>query len=265
MRTIPRHAQIALALAALLPLYFAVAALGTKAGLWGWRTGLGTLTVTWGPILLGAVALFAVVSLVACLVRKPRRGWIFPAIALAIPLALFAGLVAIRGRAAAIPPIHDISTDLSDPPRFSNVILAAREAASANPLNPYRTPLGQLPPWEKADPAVASRSHAETIARSYPDLAPLPMGTARRETAARAAADAMRDMGMRGVTVDEASGRIEGTAETFWFGFEDDVVVRVGAKEIDFRSVSRVGLSDLGANAARIRKLRAEVAERLAN
>jgi uncharacterized protein (DUF1499 family) len=48
-------------------------------------------------------------------------------------------------------------------------------------------------------------------------------------------------------------------AETFWYGFKDDVVVRVARGKIDFRSVSRVGLSDLGANAARIAKLRERV------
>jgi uncharacterized protein (DUF1499 family) len=45
-------------------------------------------------------------------------------------------------------------------------------------------------------------------------------------------------------------------AESFWFGFEDDVVARVGDAQIDFRSVSRVGVSDLGANTARIVELR---------
>jgi uncharacterized protein (DUF1499 family) len=49
---------------------------------------------------------------------------------------------------------------------------------------------------------------------------------------------------------------VEGVAETFWFGFKDDVVARVGDSQIDFRSVSRVGVSDLGANAARIAELR---------
>ena len=52
-------------------------------------------------------------------------------------------------------------------------------------------------------------------------------------------------------------GRIEATATSFWFGFVDDIVVRVRATSdgavIDARSTSRVGLSDLGANAARLR------------
>ncbi|MCB1686408.1 MAG: DUF1499 domain-containing protein, partial [Pseudomonadales bacterium] len=62
------------------------------------------------------------------------------------------------------------------------------------------------------------------------------------------------------VAVDADAGVIEATATTFWFGFKDDVVVRVrddsaGGVKVDARSVSRVGLSDLGANAARIEAL----------
>ncbi|MEC9109494.1 MAG: DUF1499 domain-containing protein [Pseudomonadota bacterium] len=41
------------------------------------------------------------------------------------------------------------------------------------------------------------------------------------------------------------------------------MVARVAEGQIDFRSVSRVGMSDLGANAARIAALRDAVAARL--
>jgi uncharacterized protein (DUF1499 family) len=63
-------------------------------------------------------------------------------------------------------------------------------------------------------------------------------------------------MGLEVVDVNQAAGIVEATATTFWFGFKDDVVVRIretqqGSK-LDLRSVSRVGQSDIGANAARI-------------
>ncbi|WP_404326387.1 DUF1499 domain-containing protein [Aerophototrophica crusticola] len=68
---------------------------------------------------------------------------------------------------------------------------------------------------------------------------------------------AARDMGWDIVAVEPAEGRVEATATTAWFGFKDDVVVRVrpegDGSRIDVRSKSRVGRSDLGANAARIR------------
>ena len=53
-------------------------------------------------------------------------------------------------------------------------------------------------------------------------------------------------------------GRLEATDTTFWFGFKDDVVIRIqstgGNTLVDVRSKSRVGESDLGANANRIEK-----------
>ena len=82
MTKAPWHSRFALILALLLPLYFALAALGTKFGLWGWRTGLLTLTIQTGPILMGVVALAALISLIVVLLRKPRKGWLVSLIAL---------------------------------------------------------------------------------------------------------------------------------------------------------------------------------------
>jgi uncharacterized protein (DUF1499 family) len=64
-------------------------------------------------------------------------------------------------------------------------------------------------------------------------------------------------MGWEIIAADSARGRIEAVATTRWFGFIDDVVVRISEdgsrSRIDVRSVSRVGRSDVGANARRIR------------
>jgi uncharacterized protein (DUF1499 family) len=68
----------------------------------------------------------------------------------------------------------------------------------------------------------------------------------------------MAAMGLTDIRTDSEIGIVEGVANSFWFGFKDDVVARVGDSQIDFRSVSRVGISDLGANTARIIKLRAQ-------
>jgi len=69
---------------------------------------------------------------------------------------------------------------------------------------------------------------------------------------------AARASGWAIVAADSAAGRIEATATTAWFGFKDDVVVRVAPEgtgsRVDVRSVSRVGKSDVGANARRIRE-----------
>ena len=67
----------------------------------------------------------------------------------------------------------------------------------------------------------------------------------------------MGAMGLTDIRSDPVAGTVEGVAQSFWFGFKDDVIARVGDQQIDFRSVSRVGRSDLGANTARIIDLRA--------
>lgn len=64
-------------------------------------------------------------------------------------------------------------------------------------------------------------------------------------------------MGWDLVAADATAGRIEATDTTFWFGFKDDVVIRVrpadGGSRVDVRSLSRVGVGDVGTNAKRIR------------
>src|SRR6266496_6138656 len=68
---------------------------------------------------------------------------------------------------------------------------------------------------------------------------------------------AARRMGWLIVAAAPAEGRLEASDTTRWFGFTDDIVVRVTAaptgSRIDVRSASRVGRSDLGVNAKRIR------------
>lgn len=263
MKSTPLHTRVVLAMAFLLPVYFVAAALGTRFGLWDWRTGLGFLTITVGPVLLGVVALLAFVSLAIAVRKKPRTGWLPAFIALAIPLAIFGSLALVRSQASAIPAIHDIATDTGDPPQFSAACLTTRAAVNANPLSDYATPLGELEPWRDADSALATRSHAEIIEASYPQLEPLPLGSTSRAQALEAVSAAMEEMGFEDVAIDAEAGRVEAVAQTFWFGFKDDVVARVRDDRIDFRSVSRVGLSDLGANAARIEELRRQVSDRI--
>jgi uncharacterized protein (DUF1499 family) len=93
--------------------------------------------------------------------------------------------------------------------------------------------------------------------KAYADLKPLVIAAPPREAMQRAL-DAARDMGWEVRASDTASGRIEATATTRWFGFKDDVIVRIrpegAGSRVDARSVSRVGASDVGANAKRIRE-----------
>jgi uncharacterized protein (DUF1499 family) len=261
MTHLPWHTKIVLALLAFLPLYFVVSALGTKIGLWSWQTGLMALTFGGGVMLLGIVAVAALVSLIMAMIAKPRRNGVLAVaiIGLLVPGAVFVMFASARGTAAN-NPIHDVATDTADPPAFSAETLAAREAAGANPLSDYQTPLGQLELYEGAAPELAIKSHAQIITDRYAGLAPLPLAGASRADAVAAVAAAMGNMGFKDIRTDAAAGTVEGVAETFWFGFKDDVVAQIAENEIDFRSVSRVGRSDLGANAKRIADLREQVA-----
>jgi uncharacterized protein (DUF1499 family) len=134
------------------------------------------------------------------------------------------------------PAIHDITTDLDTPPRFDAVV--PLRAGASNSLE-----------YGGATVADAQREaypDVETLALSRP---PARVVEQARETAVA--------MGWEVVVADAEAGRLEATDTTGWFGFKDDVVVRVrrsdGGSVVDVRSVSRVGVGDLGANAARIR------------
>jgi uncharacterized protein (DUF1499 family) len=264
MKNLPWHSKAILALIAFLPLFFAAAALGTKYGLWGWQTGLLALTMGGGALLVAALALVAIVSLILVMIRKPRNN---PQAGLAIIGIVIAGAIGIAfisaGSTAEENPIHDVATDTAAPPEFSPATLAAREEAGANPLNDYRTPLADIPMFAEAPPSLAIRSHAQIITETYPTLQPLPLGQSSPQQGVAAVAAAMDELGFRNISADADTGRVEGVAETSWFGFKDDVVARVGERQIDFRSVSRVGRSDLGANAKRIAALRAATSAKL--
>ena len=149
----------------------------------------------------------------------------------------------LQRRAQGVPPIHDISTDLENPPVFDAIVPLRADAP--NPLD--RTP----------DVTLQQRE-------GYPDLAPLTLPEPSGQVFARARETAER-LGWRIVRADASTGLIEATDTTRWFGFVDDVVVRVTpwgtGTRVDVRSVSRVGRSDIGTNAERIRDFLAALQE----
>ena len=89
----------------------------------------------------------------------------------------------------------------------------------------------------------------------YTELAPLSLSGSAADNFAKALA-AAEGMGWEIVAQNADKGIIEATATTTLFGFKDDVIIRLsdanGGTRVDMRSASRAGLSDLGANAARI-------------
>jgi len=139
-------------------------------------------------------------------------------------------------RAQSVPAIHDITTDSTHPPEFRAVL--PLRPAGANSL------------------VYAGDDLARRQQQAYPDIGPALFDAHPIEVFNAALASA-REMNWRIVEVARDAGRIEAVATTFWFGFRDDVVVRVrsaeGGTRVDVRSVSRVGVSDIGTNAARVR------------
>ncbi|MGV6820973.1 MAG: DUF1499 domain-containing protein [Parvularcula sp.] len=138
-----------------------------------------------------------------------------------------------------VPRIHDITTDTIDPPVF--VSTAAERTDTENPAAYDGT---------QSAPQIAYYPDIKTVSFQRPIDEVFNAGVA-----------ALKSVGVKNISSDEGEGRIEGTATTFWFGFKDDVVIRVrpgpnGETLVDIRSKSRVGISDLGANAERIRKIR---------
>jgi fatty-acyl-CoA synthase len=210
------------------------------------------------------------IALVAVLVRRPRRGVALAIVALLIPAIGLGYLYQLRSRSQDIPPIHDVATNPEDPPVHSPRLAAIRTAEGANPVYPLTTRLSAIEAYQTPRFAdQADRTVGELGREANPRLRPLTV-TADRAQLFAALEQEAKDRGWTIVTSDPAAGRLEATAETFWFGFKDDVAVRVrpagepGRFTVDARSTSRVGLSDLGANASRLTGYLEGVEDRLA-
>jgi hypothetical protein len=204
---------------------------GTRVGLWQFRTGFAILQVA-AYCGIGC----ALLSIVSGIVSARKRHWagvILSLLALAIGLLAFGLPYSWKVKAQSYPRIHDISTDLDNPPKFVAVI-----------------PLRQGP-VEYGGAVIAAQQLS-----AYPDLKTLVLPVSR-DQAFHSALETAREMGWQIVAAVPAEGRIEATDTTFWYGFKDDIVIRIfpaGERTlIDIRSVSRVGISDVGTNAKRIR------------
>ena len=225
-----------------------VAAIGTATGLWGFRAGLSSLRY-----LFFAAAAGAVLGLIGLLMAR-RRGKLMLANLVAVVVAL--GFVLYLGNlvriAKSVPAIHDVATDLDDVPQFSR--LAVRADNLENVPDEGKAELKALPPEERWK--AVHRAH-------YGDLRTVRLATPPAETVRRAAALA-RDRGWETVLVDDKAGTVEATETSTFFRFKDDVVVRVrpapgGGSLVDMRSISRVGGSDVGMNAKRVRGFLADL------
>jgi uncharacterized protein (DUF1499 family) len=213
--------------------------IGYRLGLWEFRTGFDILK-------LAFYAAFAagIVSLIGLILSGGRR-----------PGVLFMGLLGVLLAAVtaympwtyyttvkSVPRIHDITTDAAHPPLFVAV-------------GKLRKPTDHSIEYEGNEIFNEQRE-------AYPDIEPL-IVKAPKDKVFEASKQALASMGVDIVDSNPAEGRIEAVETTLLYGFKDDIAVRVQetpeGTRVDIRSMSRVGKSDLGVNAKRIRTFMARL------
>lgn len=232
-----------------LALFALIAPMGVWTGWWDFRQGFSILRsaqpfVMW--ITLGCAAITVIVFVIGRQRASARTAQMVTIAALATIAAGVAWYIPqsyLPGQGANIPPIHDISTDLVNPPQFVDVLPLRGE--NSNPTV-YGT----------GNPNMSPQEHAERQRDAYPDVTTRTYDDSATVIFERALA-AVDSLGWELVAQDPNAGRIEATDTTFWFRFKDDVVIRIvqtpSGTVVDARSTSRVGLSDVGKNAQRLR------------
>jgi uncharacterized protein (DUF1499 family) len=240
-----RLASLALVLSLGGVLAALIAAIGTGQDWWPFRPAFTVLRYAFFAAIGGAIG--ALIALLAA--RGAARPWRRGLLALIVGGAFIAFLGSQIVTARSVPAIHDISTDLDDLPEF--------RALQVRPDN-----LDAVP--DEGDPAlVAMTPEARWKAlhrRAYPDIQPISVPWSVRETIERARVVA-EEKGWEIVHFDPAAGRLEATDTSLFFRFKDDVAIRArrdpedrNRTRVDMRSISRLGVSDVGVNAKRIRE-----------
>jgi len=207
--------------------------LGYRLGLWHFRTGFAILQGAFWIAL--AAALISLAGLI--LGRNAGPGVLY----MGLLGVLIAGVTAYipwsyKHTVSSVPFIHDITTDVSNPPVFVTAATLRKEGDN---------------PVAYDGPEVGAQQK-----EAYPDLAPL-IVKAPKDQVFDVAKSTLTSMGLEITGASPADGRVEAVATTLLFGFKDDVVVRIEESpqgtRVDVRSKSRLGRSDLGVNANRIR------------
>ena len=210
--------------------------LGFRLGLWDVPFALRELLKYATYAALAGLALCIVGLILSKLATPPIS--VGRAVAGLIISGLFAGYVVVQyNKVQSLPKIHDITTDTANPPAF--VALADARKAAPNGLD-YK-----------------GAEIAEKQKQAYPDIAPMLSQLSPAELFVKAEA-AARAAGWDIAAADVQAGRIEATVTSLIYGFKDDMVIRItpaaGGSQLDMRSMSRMGTSDVGMNAKRIRE-----------
>ena len=204
----------------------------------GWWPVVTTFKIAEWAAYLAALGL--IVSAIGVVVSRPgarRRGFLLGLLGIAVSLPVVAMAAQWEYAARTYPPINDISTDIEDPPVF----------------------------WDMPNPTVYPGAETAALQRAaYPDLAPLNLSLAPGRAYALAYALA-KDKGWEIVADEPKEGRIEVVDRSLFYGFKDEIVIRItasdGGARVDLRSRSRIGRIDRGVNAKRIRSFLAALKE----
>ncbi len=227
-----------------------LAPLGAGWGLWGWKSGL--TGVQWSFFLgVGALLLGLLYIWRGKRNGKPRRPLLW--LGTAVAAGYVGWMLNLLAGAASVPAIHDISTNLADPPQFAVLKLRADN-------------LDNIPGTDESDMKGMSPTQRWTMLhqKAYGDVRSVRINQPVNAVMAKGARLA-EERGWEIVSNVPSEGRLEATATTALFRFKDDVVLRVRPTEdgtgsiVDMRSVSRVGQSDLGVNAKRVQAFLADL------
>ena len=240
MDELKQSTRMLLLSAAIMMVILATGPMGYKLGFVPLMPSLVSLLIA----LVGSLIVFIVAVIFAFIANKNKlaknRNMLLVSLGLCVIPMIVVGPQIIKAR--SVPPIHDITTDTENLPMFNAIV--KHRVHSPNSL-------------EYGSKERSAKKLAAMQLKAYPNVKSSETDLAVAEAVSRAE-KVLETQGLEIVSVDVDNGIVEATATTFWFGFKDDVVVRVvpsgtGSK-IDLRSVSRVGQSDIGANAARIEK-----------
>lgn len=245
MGRVPNIVQILFTLSVAAAALFILSGYGYQWEIWSLGTGFTILTNS--AYAAAALIILSIGALILVYLSGYYKGYLYVFMGLILTASVFGTARYWQNQAEMHPPIHDITTDLDNPPKFDAMV-----AVRADAPNP---------------PEYAGEETAATQREAYPDLQPLflPVGY---ETTFDAVVALIESRRWELVNADRQAGLVEATEKLPWFGFKDDVVIRIdsidGESRVDMRSKSRIGRGDLGVNANRIRDFLADLEERVA-
>jgi uncharacterized protein (DUF1499 family) len=211
-----------------------IAGIGNRHVWWNSHTAFSILR--WAYFSGFLSLMFTAGLIVLCWRRKNTKAMILSGIAFMIAMGINTTAFSWWLKAQSSPPIHDVTTDTLRPPAYVKILELRKDAP-----NP-----GYYP----------GPDNAKLQQQAYPYLQTLLLNISPDQALGKAERLAIR-LGWNVVAVNGLEGRLEAVATTFWFGFKDDIVIRIlpdkGGSKIDIRSSSRVGRNDLGTNAERIK------------